>query len=149
MDDSCWPLVIATMPQKVSLDSLHTLEQFYERCFARRERFASVTDTTALRSLPDAVWRKRLADWLNAPAFRERNRLYNVGSATILTWAPVRATLTAIQWLWEPPSPQYYASDMRSAVDWCVERLQAEKVPVSFRLADLHASLRKRVASAQ
>lgn len=147
MDDSCWPLVIVTMPQQVDMESLPHLAHFYEQCFARRERFACVTDTSPLRSIPNAVWRRKLADWLNAPAFREKNRLYNVGSATILTWAPARATLTAIQWLWVPPSPQYYAADLRSAVDWCVARLQAEKVPVSFRLADLHTSLHKPVAS--
>lgn len=119
------------------MGTIDTLERYFDGCFARREKFAMITDATPVRTLPDALWRKRLAAWLNEPAFREKNRLYCVGSANIVTWAPAAGVLTALQWLWKPPAPQYFCPSTPEAIAWCLERLDAERVPRSFRLDEL------------
>jgi hypothetical protein len=149
IDDDLWPLVVATISDGAGADSLEVFARYFDECFARGERFALIVDTRDVHHIPDALWRKRLAEWMNEPSFRQKNARLNVGSATILTSAPVRATLTALQWLWKPPSPQHYASDMRDAADWCMEKLRAGEVPIGARLAVFHASLSRRAAGSR
>lgn len=144
IDDSAWPLVIATCPSVPKVESIDALERYFVTCFHRRESFAMITDTRPVHQLPDAKWRQRLAAWMNEPGFREKNGRYNVGAATIISSAPVRATLTAINWLWKPPSPQRYTRDMSESVDWCVGQLRAARVPLGPSLEAFVASLRRK-----
>jgi hypothetical protein len=144
VDCSKWPLVIATCPHELNLDSIGTLTRAFDECFARRERFALITDTRPLTRLPDAIWRRTLGDWLNEPVFRLRTGRYNVGSATIFTSRLTRSTMTAILWVWKPPAPQFAASNMVEAADWCCDMLTRAKVPMSPELDAWHERERER-----
>jgi hypothetical protein len=149
IDEDAWPLVIVTVPARPTVESIDTLTDYFERCFARQRRFSLIIDTRAVHSIPDARWRKHLTDAISVPSFRERERLFNVGSATILASAPVRATLTALNWVWRAASPQFAAPDMPSAVEWCVAQLNAAGVPLGDRLRDLRASLSVRAVGSR
>jgi hypothetical protein len=142
IDDRAWPLVITTSPPAPGPESIDTLVAYFDVCFQRRERFALVTDSRQVVTMPDAIWRKRLADWMNEPTFRQRSARYNVGSAVVLTSGPVRATLTAVTWLWKPPTPQHYCSSMDDAVAWCVGKLEAAGIAINAPIRALQASLR-------
>ena len=144
VDDSAWPLVVATMPASPGMADLDVLQRYFQGCFARGERFAMISDSRAIRTIPDAVWRKHLVEWMNDPAFRRKNARWNVGSATVMSSAAVRAALTALQWLWKPPSPQYYTGTMPDAISWCVAQLEAAQVPISPELSALQAPLSRR-----
>jgi len=146
IDDSAWPLVVATMPTTAGHDTLDVLERYFSACFARGERFVLIVDTRPLSKIPDALWRKRIVDWMNDPAFKRQNGRLNVGSATIVSSTAVRAALTALGWLWKAPSPQYYATGMSDATDWCIGQLRAAGVPITPALEAFHAPLSRRVA---
>jgi hypothetical protein len=148
-DDSAWPLAIVTMPGAVNMESIDAIAAFFAGCFARQGKFALVIDTRPVHSIPDAMWRKRLTELINEPSFRAKERRFNVGSATILTSVPVRATMTALHWVWKPASPQYYPADMRAAVEWCAKQLTDAHVPLGDPLLQLRASLAPRAAGAR
>jgi hypothetical protein len=141
IDESAWPLVVMTVLAAPEMATLEAMSVYFDRCFERREPYALVTDARLIQTMPGAIWRKRLLDWIDDPNFRDRNKRYNVGSATIFATAPVRAALTALHWLWRPSSPQYYAADLPDAVEWCVRQLEGARVPLTEGVRDLRASL--------
>ena len=74
----------------------------------------------------------------------ERQRQLNVGSSTVVSNAAMRGVLTALYWLWTPPTAQHAARDLDDAVTWCLVRLAAEKVAAGLP----EAELRRRVKAA-
>ena len=146
IDDSCWPVVVATCPTTFPLESVGEMATAFGKLLARREKFVLIVDARPLRQIPDARWRKELAAWMNDPGFRDTQARYNLGSANILpVAAPLRAVMTAITWLWNPPTPQSYPGEMRDAIDWALERL--DKAGVTGPAGtDLRAELTRRAA---
>jgi hypothetical protein len=134
--ESAWPVVIVTTPAEFEETAVSTFRAEFERIFARRAKFALLVDTTATRSIPNARWRKDLADWMMDPAFQARQVKYNVGSANLIRSAPVRGALTALSWFWKAPTPQGYPKDLREGVEWCIERLADHGVSPSPALIE-------------
>jgi hypothetical protein len=131
IDESHWPVVVATCPTKFTLASVEEMARAFDRILGRREKFVLVVDATPLTSIPDARWRRALTEWMNDPDFRARHARYNLGSANVLPFAaPLRAVMTAITWLWNPPTPQHYPTDVPHAIDWAFERLRAAHVDI-------------------
>ncbi len=101
----------------------------FERVFERRAKFACIIDLSEASVLPGARERRRVADWLERIAARQK--LYNLGSAHVIRSVAVRGALTAVHWMFRPPTPQAYFAEPHEAFDWCVERLRAEGVAIS------------------
>lgn len=57
-----WPLVVLVAERSLERDALHELEREVNALYARKERFATLVETSAVRAMPDAATRKRLAD---------------------------------------------------------------------------------------
>lgn len=125
---STWPIVIIVGPSRWEPGWVEDLDRQLSALFARHERFAIVTDTRPITSVPGAAERKPLTEWLRRPDHLLKQARWNVGSATVMTSALVRGALQAIYWVWTPPSPQLAAKDFDEGWHWCVELLQKEQI---------------------
>lgn len=136
-----WPVVITTLQDGATDDD-------YDRYFAdfrtnvleRRQRFASLVDASGVHVPPTAAQRKKIADWEKAES--ERGSRYNVGIAMVFTSRVVRGGLTALHWLFPPPTPTVTFGTRAEALVWCIEQLDdaGVDIPPSVRtLAGLPA----------
>jgi hypothetical protein len=130
IDDSRFPLVFLVCPYELTSEFMNDFERGYERLFARRSKFVVICDLCAIGKVPDALMRKRLADVLNRPDFKERQATYQVGSANLIASAAIRAALTGLLWLWHPSSPMATPSTRAEAIKWALERLREAHVEV-------------------
>ena len=140
-DESAWPLVVALCPESFAKDSALAIADGFERILAKKERFVLIVDTTPVKSMPDAAWRKAIAAWANDPGVRFNTERYNVGTAMIMPSPLARGIYTALQWIWKPASPQQTTPTMASAVGWCCDALVKAGVPRSRKLLELQMKL--------
>ena len=111
----------------------------YEAVFARKERFASLTDARGVRKIPNVVMRAKIGAWVRTqePLVLE----FSVGHATVITNPIARGAMTAINWLHKATAPQAYFGTMLGACDWCIDKLSAGGVPLTPALEAYRASL--------
>ena len=105
---------------------LEPLEREVGALYAKKERFATLVETSGIRAMPDAATRKRLADWQNAT--RGDIGRYNVMTATVVSSTLVRGAMTAMNWVFRPPNPQLAVASFDEGLDACVRGLQADGV---------------------
>lgn len=103
------------------------LRKIDELVIAPRRPYVIVTDTRSLTSIPGADVRKMLSEWMEKNAKGHTS----LGSVTIIKSSVVRGALTALYWLFEPPSPQGIASDWREAHAWAVKKFDEANVPLT------------------
>lgn len=130
-----WPLFVTIVPARFDTEDLRLYIAEVTRLYERKERFATLVDTTALAELPGAAARRVLADWQNDTV--EQIRTYNVCTATVLSSALVRGAMTAMHWLFKPPNEQVAVPTLAEGFDFCVARLVAERQPLSGELRRL------------
>lgn len=131
-----WPIVVMELADGASKQEyVEVLDAMTKHVENRRQPFVTVTDSRRIRSIPPADVRKYIADWMKLHAKTSRA----VGAVTILDSALMRGALTALYWLFTPPTPQEYAKDWREAHTWALSRLHAEKVDVPDRVEKLLA----------
>jgi hypothetical protein len=126
---SSWPLVVLVCPSVLDARWVDQLGPSFEDVFARKQPFALITDSSALRSVPAARERRLLADWAGRPDQLALQKQFNVGSSTIVKNAIMRGTLQALYWLWTPPAPQHAARDFDEAWTWCLAMLEKRSIP--------------------
>lgn len=124
-----WPLFISVMPPASDLGELNAYIDEVNGLYKRQQRFASLVDTTRVTSLPSATERKRLADWQAGTI--DLIRRYNVFTAIIVRSAAVRGGMTALNWLFPPPTEQAIVTSFEEGFGRCIEKLTADgqKVP--------------------
>lgn len=127
--DDFFPLVLCLGPDVWNDEAVNDLAAGSERLFARGERYALITCSPD-KSEMGARERKLITDWSNKPHVREKSRQFCIGSSTVVRSALHRGALTAIFWLWKPPSPHEAASTPEAAVDWCLDRLVSAEIPL-------------------
>lgn len=120
---ACFPVVIVVGPRHWEPGWVESLDRQLREVYARRSRFALITDTRPITGIPGAKERKPLVDWLSRPEQLALVKQWNVGSSTILDNALMRGALQAIYWLWTPASPQHAAADFDQAWSWCIQQL--------------------------
>jgi len=123
-DVSMWPLVLVSMPAVMRIDDIEYLQESYEHVFAARDRHALIVDTTAIESIPDATFRRRMKEFEDGrrPIIREKN----IGSAIVLSSSLVRGAYTALRWISPQPAPNKAFSTLRDAARWCIDGIEAE-----------------------
>jgi hypothetical protein len=141
-DESAWPILVMTCPQRVSKESAADVTARLDRYLSRKDRFAIIVDSSAVKAVPDAAWRKHITDWAGDPKTFHKSQQYTVGTALIMLSPLARGIYTAIGWVMKHPTPQHAARDMADAVSWCCEQLTRAGVPRSRRLIELQQSLR-------
>jgi hypothetical protein len=127
---SGWPIAILSPPAVLDGTWLTQLDTHVKACFARRERYAVITDLRPLKAFPDARERRALAAWAGRPEQAELQKRWNVCSSTIVRNALVRGGLQALFWLWTPATPQHVAGDLDEAWAWCVRELERQARPL-------------------
>jgi hypothetical protein len=134
IDDRHFPLVFLNCPRDINAEFIVEFERGFEALFARKQKFVMICDLSAVGKVPDALTRKKLADVLNRSDFKDRQAAYQVGSANLVDSAPIRAALTALLWIWHPPSPMTAPPTRAEAVKWGIERLReaGAHVPASL-----------------
>jgi hypothetical protein len=141
IDDSHWPLIIATAPRQFDLASVESLRDGFDRVFRRCETYALVVDTRPVGALPDAKCRRALGDWLHDPMVHVSTVRFNVGAATIMANQVQRLMFTAVSWMWKSPSPHVAVATMREAVEFCCQKLELAGTPLGGPLRELRRSV--------
>jgi hypothetical protein len=106
------------LPTDQQVEEYHTRSGAY---LARGESYVSIADLSQL-GLLTATQRRRQAEWLQTNAVALGERL--LGSATILSSAPLRVALTLIMPFKTTPMPYSVVPDMDSAVRYVTRRLE-------------------------
>ena len=133
-----WPLIVLVADDDPSDEDIDAMFRQYEAVFARKERFAALTDARRVRKIPDAILRARIGAWAHA---MEPMLSFSVGHATVLTNPLARGVMTAISWFYKVKAPQAYFGTMLEACDWCIGHLRASGVPVTPALETYRALL--------
>ncbi|MFO0709536.1 MAG: hypothetical protein U0353_06835 [Sandaracinus sp.] len=130
-----WPLLILVTEGSLVRGELDALEREVDALYARKERFATLVETSQVLTMPDAATRKRLADWQNET--RAEIARYNVITATVVSSAVVRGTMTAMNWFFRPPNRQVAVASFDEGLEACVDALRAEglRLPASLTRA--------------
>jgi hypothetical protein len=128
VDASRMPLVVQRFRQGFDdADVEHMFRQF-EFLFLSGRRYALLVYTDPGPKVMTARQRKMVADW--GKAHIEQIRRVNVASAVVIESALVRGALTALTWLFEPPTPQKLVRTLREGLDFCVASLISADVMV-------------------
>ncbi len=144
--DATWPVVVLVCPKRFDEGFVKTLNEDFDRIFARRQRFALITDTRAIIELPKPLERKLLAEWANRPDQLANTKTWNAGSATILQNAIMRTVMQGLYWIWTPASPQFAAKDDADSLTWCLELLAKEGIKPSMSEAAMREIIRRETA---
>lgn len=142
-----WPVVILALPPAMNEDTMRELVRQMEALYARRQRYALITDTRRLVSVPGAKERKLLTDWLTRPDQIENQRTWNVGSSTIVPNALLRGALQAIYWVWTAPNPQHVAGHLDDAWRFCIDALTKQGVPLPAPSVELRRTADRELGS--
>jgi len=121
IDETVFPLIFVEMSSVLDGPAIDSMFRAFDRVLTRSAPFAAVIDTTPLTRFPDAIERKRIADWMTKRVAAEA--LYNRGNGLVIDSVAARAAITAINWLRTPVNPQAVFASRWEAVDWCCARL--------------------------
>lgn len=125
-----WPIVVTTLEDGAAdADYERYFQRFESLVLGRGQRFASLVDGSRATAPPSAAQRKMIADWEKAQL--DRGVKFNVGVAMALSNPLVRGGLTALHWLFPPPTPTVVLPTFDEAYDWCVGRLAAHDIPTA------------------
>jgi hypothetical protein len=122
--DSAWPLLIVHMPPMMNnMTAIRSIIDGFEAVLGRDERFASILNGSAVVKFPGSLERKVLMDWVGNEARIEKERRLTVATGLVLTSGPMRAFVSAINWVSRPVTPQIVTATQEEAVEWCCARL--------------------------
>ncbi|NUO53021.1 MAG: hypothetical protein HOV80_29595 [Polyangiaceae bacterium] len=133
IDESAFPLVFINVAEGADVAQLEQFFAAYERMLSRNEPFVNVTDVSRVRARPDALVRKRLAEWTRS--IEPRVVRLSKGDARVVDNALIRGAMTAISWLHQHPVKQEWFGNRDEAVAWAIERLEEAgvHVPIAAR----------------
>lgn len=132
--ESTYPVIVLLGDRLIDEQEIRTLDGHFRRYFDAGKRYAILTATPPNTHFLDAKGRKLIADWANQPDVREFSRKLCVGTATVITSALARGVYTALTWIWTPTTPVKPVSSVTEGIDYCLERLSAEKIELPSSL---------------
>ncbi len=129
--DDCFPLIITISAPIFDANEVKSMADGFERYFARGERYAVLSATPRNAPAPGQRERRMIAEWANHPRVRDFSKRLCVGSATVTANPLSRAALTVIMAFWKPPAPFEIAPSLEQALDYCLRRIQEERLQLS------------------
>jgi hypothetical protein len=138
VDVTAWPLVWARLPERFDLPAVDSFFRGFDGVLARKTKFVTIIDTSAISRFPNALERQHLGECMKVRTFAEA--AYDLGNAVIIRSAPARTVLTAVNWIRRPVSAQHIVGDSRAAIEWCCDRLAQAGIPQSPALAALRGA---------
>jgi hypothetical protein len=142
--DNAYPVIVLVGDRMIDEAEIRTLDEHFRRYFLAGKRYAILTAQPPDKNYMDAKGRKLIAEWADQPDVREYSKKLCVGTASLITSAIARGVFTALTWIWTPPTPVRLVGSVTEGLDYCLERLRAENVP----LAEAEAVVRGKVRAA-
>ena len=102
----------------------------FERYFARGERYAVLSTSPRNAKVPAHAERKMIGEWANHPRVRDFSKRLCIGSAAVVHNALSRAALSIITAIWKPPLPLEIVPTFERGLDYCLQRIREERLPV-------------------
>lgn len=130
-----WPLFVTITPSHFGIEDVDAYIADVNRLYQRRERFATLVQTSENTAVPGALERRRLADWQNDTI--DSIRRYNVFTATVVRSPLVRGAMTAMHWVFRPPNEQVVVDSFAVALERCVAKLREAGCPIPDHLAQV------------
>lgn len=129
--DECFPLIITISAPTFDDKEVKSMAEGFERYFARGERYAVLSATPRNAPAPGQRERRLIAEWANHPRVRDYSKRLCVGSATVAANPLTRAALSVIMAVWKPPAPFEIAPTLEKGLDYCLRRIQEERLAMS------------------
>jgi hypothetical protein len=142
--DATWPLLVLRLPPVFK--GAHVMKQVmagFDVVHTRKARFVVMADCSAVVKFPGPADTKMLTDWMSSEQQAARERELTLGSAVVLTSGPMRAFMSAMNWVRKPATPQVWVATTREAVDWCCDRLIAAGMRLTPAIEALRAEQKK------
>jgi len=139
LNSDAFPLMISVIGDNLSDDDYHALFAAWDEIVARKQPFVSLVDLRMARTMPHPTQRAMIGAWMRKVDATMSK--YSVGSANVIISPLVRGALTAIQWIHRPVVAQATFGTMLEACDWCIERLQRNRVPLTPAIETYRARL--------
>jgi hypothetical protein len=117
-----YPILYLKIGAKYDETDFRALERDMAPIYARRAKFVMIVKTEPNSYLPDARTRKIVVEWWKS--MEELQKAWNAGTAIVVASAPIRGALTALSWLFTPPTPQIFVRNLDEAVDWAEAQLR-------------------------
>jgi hypothetical protein len=137
--DTAYPVIVLLGDRMVDEGEIRTLDENVRRYFRAGKRYAILTAQPPNKNYLDAKGRKLIAEWANQPDVREFSKKLCVGTASLISSAIARGVFTALTWIWTPPTPVRLVGSVEEGVDYCLERLLAEKIELPVPAAALRS----------
>jgi len=137
LETSYWPLVSLVLPKDMTQLDLGPLTRSQDAVFARREKYVSLTDASAVAHLPNAKARGAIAEW--AKSIEPLAKRYQVANALVVPSPLARGVLTAIHWLAPPIAPTLVCATVSEGIAFLLDharRAGLDTAPIS-RFASL------------
>ncbi len=112
-DTTYWPLAVLVLPADVTSLDIEPLARSLTACFAKNQRFLSLTDASLVANLPDAKGRNAIAAFTKS--IEAMTQKHVVANALVIKSPIARGVLTAIQWVAPPVVPTIAASSSEEA----------------------------------
>jgi hypothetical protein len=100
----------------------------YRALCERGIRFVAISDVRAAERLPDAATCRSFGE--EAKRFTVEGALWTMGGAVIIRSRLLRGVLNGMAWLYHAENPSFICGDMRSAVDWAVQKLMTNGIAI-------------------
>jgi hypothetical protein len=148
-DETAWPLLVVRLPPVMNMSALASMMDGFERILRLEKRHAAVVDATRITKFPGSQERTRLTSWLADERRVAKERRFVVGNAVVVTSGPVRALLTAFNWVHRPTTPQAMKATEAEAVEWCCQLLIEDGVALTPALESMRANVVRRADEAR
>jgi hypothetical protein len=125
VDDTMWPLVVIRYNGPRTEADWHAMFAAYDRMHTRRERFATINDTTS-SPLPSAVERSMIGE--HAKRHEDATRRYLVATCMVIENAIMRGALTAIHWVYRPAYKLFICATLHEAYVVAARELREEGI---------------------
>lgn len=146
--DDAFPLIITISNPVYDANEVRAMSEGFERYFSRGERYAVLSVSPRNAPMPGPRERELIATWANHPRVKDFSKRLCVGSATVAANPLARATLTVILAIFKPSAPHEVVSTPEKGLDYCLKRIQEERLTLSKPIDLIRYEMRALLADA-
>ncbi len=136
VDDSYWPLVVATFDGQQTDEDLEHYISAMNAVHARREPFVALTVARSYANNFAHV--RRLGAWAKTTASVQKE--FCRGAAIVVPASSGRFLISSFLLIFVPPNPMVVLEDMRAAIPWVKQRLVEANMVVPPSIAKLEVA---------
>jgi hypothetical protein len=134
--DDFFPLLVSLSGPRVDATEVRQMSECFEKVWRRGERYALLSLTPRNFELPDGAGRRLISEWIHHPRVRDFTRRQCVGAASVNDGVLYRIVFKVIMTFDRPVTEMRCVPTLQEGLDFCVQRMQRERLPFD-RPADL------------